>query len=100
MSSDRFENWYREYSYVRPFTWTRLTPRHPSEWMSPRRNLPGRASTISTCQPASAIVRRCLRPGPCWGNRHAHALQYEAIVASRLSEWYRTFGGRPLIAAI
>jgi hypothetical protein len=40
MSSDLFENWYRGYSYHRPFMWTLLSPRQRSEWMSPRRNSP------------------------------------------------------------
>ena len=77
MSTHRFEKKYRGYSYsaTRPlgsFVLKRLTVRQPSEWISPRTNSRGNASTISRCHGSSTIGRSCFRPGPCWGNISGH----------------------------
>ncbi len=50
--------------------------RQPSEWNRPRAKVPGRSLTISCCHGASSIVRLCLLPGPCWGNRHGQCREY------------------------
>ena len=79
MSADRFEKNHRGYAYsaIRPLGSSvvkRLTVRQPSECSSPRRNSRGNRSTISRCQPASSILRSCLRPGPCCGKASGHLL--------------------------
>ena len=79
MSADRFEKNHRGYAYsaLRPLGSSvvkRLTVRQPSECSSPRRNSRGNRSTISRCQPASSILRSCLRPGPCCGKASGHLL--------------------------
>ena len=58
-----------------PHVTTWLMQRHPSESMSPARNSFVHSSTISCCQGSRTIQRSCLRPGPCWGNRHGQCLE-------------------------
>ena len=52
----------------------RLIVRQPSEWIRPRTKSPGCRVTMSCCQSSSAIVRSCLRPGPCCGNACSQSL--------------------------
>ncbi|KOU29637.1 hypothetical protein ADK52_05130 [Streptomyces sp. WM6372] len=70
MSSDLLVKKYRGYSYRLPFRTVQFVIRHPSEWISPRTNSHGWASTISCCQLSRTIRRSCFLPGPCCGNMH------------------------------
>src|SRR3954453_21628025 len=65
MSCDRLQKSYERYSY-RP---VRLMKAQPSERKQPSRKRQGAASTHSCCHASSVMLRSCLGPGPCWGNR-------------------------------
>jgi hypothetical protein len=67
MSSDRLLNTYRVHAQSDlPFR-CRAMKRHPSLWISPRRNGSLLSPRIASCNGSSFMRRSCLRPGPCCG---------------------------------